>query len=604
MHDPYWNDVFETYTPDVELITDNGQKGTLYINQLENTITKYNFTDSKPIFLETGYGMLEFTDEVTQNGTNLSSDISITSNRIYVNSSGKPGFNVSAHLEFYSLGYESYPTVAFNDVNFYNCSIYPDLCTNVLYNSLYDGGTLEFDVAHWTTYSTNPYPALSVQLVYPLTAKNVEQNKFFTFTANITCNNGDCGNVTAYVDPQQQKPMNLIPITGLILIGIAFTLTGYLAFTRTRMPMANKLMVVAVLTFSFSLIFVMTGSITGFVTKDHISINPGDTPFYTNSSQPFDCGILYENQSCIASWTINATGPINTTYSFFVDAYATDAFEANSSKVNITIVEQTPYLCNNSIIEPGEDCDDGNTNNSDGCDENCHNETCGNGYLQTWISEECDLTDFGGKTCSDYGSFNAGNLICAENCTVNSSECYTTSGGGGGGGGHGGGGGVPVSLKPGCSSKECTKCADKNSCIAVGCEWDNTRCIFKTAAIPSVPAVTVPPTEVPEVPPTEEAPVSIFEEIPMWLIMLIIIIGLLAVALFLLLFFREGIIPEKQKIHEIRQKYPHHVKALDDYMVKARSKHYSKEHVEKLLIDKGKWNKNFVKSYLDMYYKK
>ena len=218
------------------------------------------------------------------------------------------------------------------------------MCSNEVYNGSYYGGTLFVDVDHWTTYKAQPLPALSVQLIDPTIAKNVEQNKFFTFTANITCNNGDCGNVTAYVDPQQQKPMNLIPITGLILIGIAFTLTGYLAFTRTRMPMANKLMVVAVLTFSFSLIFVMTGSITGFVTKEHISNNTGDTPFYTNSSQPYVCGIMNENQSCIASWTINATGPINTTYEFFVDAYATDAFDANSSTVDITIVEEVPEV--------------------------------------------------------------------------------------------------------------------------------------------------------------------------------------------------------------------------------------------------------------------
>jgi len=59
------------------------------------------------------------------------------------------------------------------------------------------------------------------------------------------------------------------------------------------------------------------------------------------------------------------------------------------------------YTCGNANIEPGEDCDDGNKSNGDGCSANCENEgsiytvdfadqisLCGNG--QTEAGEDCD----------------------------------------------------------------------------------------------------------------------------------------------------------------------------------------------------------------------
>ncbi len=46
-------------------------------------------------------------------------------------------------------------------------------------------------------------------------------------------------------------------------------------------------------------------------------------------------------------------------------------------------------FCGNGIVEPGEECDDGNIDNDDGCSRECQVETgCGNGILE--IGEECD----------------------------------------------------------------------------------------------------------------------------------------------------------------------------------------------------------------------
>jgi cysteine-rich repeat protein len=92
-------------------------------------------------------------------------------------------------------------------------------------------------------------------------------------------------------------------------------------------------------------------------------------------------------------------------------------------------------LCGNGILNPGEDCDDGNTRSGDGCSADCRSiELCGNGIVD--IGETCDtagasarcdpdctlplcgdglLNVLAGEQCDD------GNLTngdgCESNCT-------------------------------------------------------------------------------------------------------------------------------------------------------------------------------------------
>lgn len=54
---------------------------------------------------------------------------------------------------------------------------------------------------------------------------------------------------------------------------------------------------------------------------------------------------------------------------------------------------------------------------------------CGNGVLE--LNEACDGSNFGAKTCSDFG-FSSGTLSCAANCgSIVTSACSNASGGGG-----------------------------------------------------------------------------------------------------------------------------------------------------------------------------
>jgi cysteine-rich repeat protein len=70
--------------------------------------------------------------------------------------------------------------------------------------------------------------------------------------------------------------------------------------------------------------------------------------------------------------------------------------------------ELVPVACGDGDLDPGETCDDGNTNNGDGCSAQCQIEVpvCGDGNVDPEIGEECD----DGNTVDGDG--------CSANCTI------------------------------------------------------------------------------------------------------------------------------------------------------------------------------------------
>lgn len=60
--------------------------------------------------------------------------------------------------------------------------------------------------------------------------------------------------------------------------------------------------------------------------------------------------------------------------------------------------------CGDGVVDPGEQCDDGNANNNDACTNACRRNICGDGVMNVGV-EQCDRGVENGQACTaDYGS--------------------------------------------------------------------------------------------------------------------------------------------------------------------------------------------------------
>jgi len=78
-------------------------------------------------------------------------------------------------------------------------------------------------------------------------------------------------------------------------------------------------------------------------------------------------------------------------------------------------IDAALFVCGNNFLEPGEQCDDGNRVNGDGCSIDCRFESvCGDGVQGA--PEECDGTD-GLPTCVQLGEID-GTTTCDASCHI------------------------------------------------------------------------------------------------------------------------------------------------------------------------------------------
>jgi len=88
-------------------------------------------------------------------------------------------------------------------------------------------------------------------------------------------------------------------------------------------------------------------------------------------------------------------------------------------------------LCGNGVINPGEQCDDGDSNSDFGaCLTTCQTAYCGDGWIYA-AQEQCDKNNFGypdprdPQTCTKLG-FDGGTLLCTAGCRFDTAGCGPT----------------------------------------------------------------------------------------------------------------------------------------------------------------------------------
>ncbi len=109
-------------------------------------VTNYSFNSSKVLISMSGLASVQFLPFLIANGTNLSMDVNLTSNKVHVNTSRVPGFNVSSNITLFEVSSQLI-RVAFDDLTFENCP------ASVCSTPVSSGSNTLFNVSHFTTFS-------------------------------------------------------------------------------------------------------------------------------------------------------------------------------------------------------------------------------------------------------------------------------------------------------------------------------------------------------------------------------------------------------------------------------------------------------------------
>lgn len=81
-----------------------------------------------------------------------------------------------------------------------------------------------------------------------------------------------------------------------------------------------------------------------------------------------------------------------------------------------------PSRCGDGILDPGEECDDGNNDYSDFC-INCKKSFCGDGFVNRY-TEQCDWRNFSDKSCASIYQRMTGRVTCSRHCQIFYGRCH------------------------------------------------------------------------------------------------------------------------------------------------------------------------------------
>mgnify|MGYP000878638079 FL=1 len=105
-------------------------------------------------------------------------------------------------------------------------------------------------------------------------------------------------------------------------------------------------------------------------------------------------------------------------------AGSTDGSSSGTSSTTDTAdsTTQAPPACGDGILQPDEECDDANQDDTDACTSQCKNATCGDGFIQAGVEECDDANTVNGDGCNE--SCKAENpTACGNGITEDAEEC-------------------------------------------------------------------------------------------------------------------------------------------------------------------------------------
>lgn len=104
---------------------------------------------------------------------------------------------------------------------------------------------------------------------------------------------------------------------------------------------------------------------------------------------------------------------------------ATDALNAAESNAQNcqSFYQNNLQVCQNNLVNFGEECDDGNTSNLDNCTNLCLLPVCGDGFAQPGNGEQCDNGNLNSDSTPNACRSNCQLAHCGDSVTDNGEQC-------------------------------------------------------------------------------------------------------------------------------------------------------------------------------------